>query len=130
MIFGTSWKSLRRTLLLNLLFVCQHKQTTVLWIFIFFVDFQKKIYHQKFSLELASESRLSMLQFRGLFEHLNPNSRNRKTDSTSTVTSTKKKKKRISLDSLASLRKKADIIKSGSYERDTFVPPKGKGEKL
>ena len=82
-------------------------------------------------LELASESRLSMLQFRGLFEHLNPNSshHHRTSDSltTSTTTTNKKKKKRIPLECLAALRKKEDIIKSGSYERDTFVPPKGKG---
>jgi hypothetical protein len=36
----------------------------------------------------------------------------------------------FSLDSVASLRKKEDIIRSGGYERDTYVPPKGKGEKL
>ena len=71
-----------------------------------------------------------MLQFRGLFEHLNPNSSHhrRTSDSSSTSTTTnKKKKKRIPLECLAALRKKEDIIKSGSYERDTFVPPKGKG---
>jgi hypothetical protein len=72
-----------------------------------------------------------MLQFRGLFEHLNPNSshhhRTSDSSSTSTTTTKKKKKKQIPLECLAALRKKEDIIKSGSYERDTFVPPKGKG---
>jgi hypothetical protein len=29
---------------------------------------------------------------------------------------------------VASLRKKEDIIRSGGYERDTYVPPKGKGK--
>ncbi len=40
----------------------------------------------------------------------------------------KPSKQVFSLDSVASLRKKEDIIRSGGYERDTYVPPKGKGK--
>ena len=43
----------------------------------------------------------------------------------------KKPSKRVfSLDSVGSLRKKEDIVRSGGYERDTYVPPKGKGKKI
>ena len=41
---------------------------------------------------------------------------------------TKKRRTRVSLDSVACLRKKEDIIKNGCYNRDPFVPPKGKGK--
>ncbi len=74
---------------------------------------------------MASESRLSLLQYRGLFEHLNSEGVPKKPPKV--VIKTKKK---YSLDEVASLRKKDAIIKSGGYERDKIVPPRGKRELL
>lgn len=74
-----------------------------------------------FVLDLASESRLSLLQYRGLFEHLNAKGVPKKPEKVAI-----KAKKKYSLDEIASLRKKDAIIQSGVYERDKIVPPKGK----
>ncbi len=57
---------------------------------------------------------------------LNKNFRPKKVGESASAT--KKRRSRVSLDSVACLRKKEDIIKSGCYNRDTFVPPKGKGK--
>ena len=38
------------------------------------------------------------------------------------------KRPRSHLDSVASLRKKEAIVKSGAYERSNIAPPKGKGK--
>ena len=82
-----------------------------------------------FRTELASEHRLSMLQFRGLFEHLHPDSGKRAAEARpDSNPRPKSRPKRVSLDGIAALRKKDAIIRSGGYERDPFVPPKGKGE--
>ena len=68
-----------------------------------------------------------MLQFRGLFEHLNPNAEKRDSRPAEKP-KPKPRPKRFRLEGLAALRKKEDIIRSGVYERDKFVPPSGKGD--
>ena len=70
---------------------------------------------------MASESRLSLLQYRGLYEHLNAKGVPKKPQKVVI-----KAKKKYSLDEVASLRKKDAIIQSGGYERDKIVPPSGK----
>jgi len=62
-----------------------------------------------------------LLQYRGLFEHLNEKGVAKRPEKV--VVKTRKK---YALDEISSLRKKDAIIQSGGYERDKIIPPKGK----
>ena len=81
--------------------------------------------------ELAKETQLTQLQQKGLFLHLLQRDKTLANDAEQThpelsgnVYQTKKTKKK--LESVKSLRKKTDILKSGCYERDRYVPFKGR----
>ena len=81
--------------------------------------------------ELAKETRLTQLQQKGLFLHLLQRDGSLESAAehahlqfSNNVHQAKKTKKK--LESVKSLRKKTDILKSGCYERDRYVPFKGR----
>ena len=85
--------------------------------------------------ELAAENRLSMVKRKGLVDHLmkSPYVRNASGSKECPEPCGPRqrpfiKRPRSHLDSVASLRKKEAIVKSGAYERSNIAPPKGKGK--
>lgn len=85
-----------------------------------------------FLLELADENRLSVIKRKGLVDHLLKKHvvGENLEDVNQTYGPRQRpfvKRHKSSLDSIASLRKKDAIVKSGAYERSTIAPPKGKG---
>ena len=82
--------------------------------------------------QLAKETKLTQLQKKGLFLHLLDKNRpvlhghGSHNNNNGTQYYEEQKRKRNKMQMVGCLRKQEDIVQSGCYERDTFVPYKGK----
>ena len=83
---------------------------------------------EKIVRDLAKETQLTQLQKKGLFLHLldRNNSLMQKHANRNGLENSEYKRKRNKVEMVGCLRKHSEIVKSGCYERDTFVPYKGK----
>ena len=77
--------------------------------------------------ELAKETQLTQLQKKGLFLHLlDKNKSLIHEDAFYDTIEEQKPKRKKDLNMVGKLRKQSDIVQSGCYERDNYVPLKGK----
>ena len=80
--------------------------------------------------QLAKETDLTQLQKKGLFLHLLDKNKSFKygqnENGTNQEHSQNRKKPKTKMNMVGCLRKQTDIVQSGCYERDNFVPCKGK----
>ena len=79
--------------------------------------------------ELAKESQLTQLQKKGLFLHLldkNKSLIHKDAYHDHEANEERKQKRNKDFNMVGKLRKQSDIVQSGCYERDNFVPYKGK----
>ena len=78
--------------------------------------------------QLAKETELTQLQKKGLFLHLLDKNKSLTHEGTKPYSAgdNKTKKVRNKFQMVGCLRKHCDIVESGCYQRDTFVPYKGK----
>ena len=79
--------------------------------------------------ELAKETQLTQLQKKGLFLHLldkNKSLFHKDAAYNHAASEEQKSRKRKDLNTVGKLRKQSDIVQSGCYERDNYIPLKGK----